>query len=181
MPQQPNPRPVSGRAAGNPSAVTADAGTGDIIQPTPATRSEDLGDLIADAISDGDLQAALSYYEPAAILAVGGAAPAVGLDAIRRILTRAVEAKTAYEVHPQRSLIIGEIALLAGRWSRYGARPDGTPTAEAGSVSCIARRGPDRAWRVAAQNLTPDAYDVSPRTPRDAHSTPAQRLGTQPP
>jgi ketosteroid isomerase-like protein len=140
-----------------PAAMTADAGSSDIIRPALAVLPEELCHLIADAIGDGDLDAALTYYEPGAILAANAAAPAVGLDAIRQVLAGAVEAKLAYEVHVQRSLIVGEIALLAGRWSMRGTGRDGMPSAESGVVSSMARRGPDRAWRVVAENLTLDA------------------------
>ena len=103
------------------------------------------------------VDAALTYYEPDAVLADHGAAPAVGLDAIRQVLARAVEAKLAYEVQVQRSLIVGEIALLAGRWSMRGAGSDGTSGAGSGLMSSMARRGPDGAWRVVAENLTVEA------------------------
>lgn len=163
--------------------MTADTG-GDLIQPASAAGPEELCDLIADAISDGDLDAALSYYEPAAIVAVGTAAPAVGRAAIRQMLGCAVEAKLAYEVHVQRSLITHdfaqEIALLTGRWSTRGTSPEGDQLARAGTVSSIARRGPHGAWRVAAEILIPDIDDVSPRTPRDAHSTAASSPGIRP-
>jgi ketosteroid isomerase-like protein len=136
--------------------MTADGANGDIIRPPLAVLPEELCHLIADAIGDGDLDAALAYYEPGATLAVHAAPPAVGVDAIRQVLARAVEAKLAYQVHVQRSLIVGEIALLVGRWSMRGTDRDGTPSAESGMVSSIARRGPDRSWRVAAESLTRD-------------------------
>lgn len=136
--------------------VTGDTDGGDVIRPALAALPDELCHLIADAIGDGDLDAALSYYEPDAVQATDTEAPAIGLGAIRQVLAGAVEAKLAYDVQVQRSLVIGEIALLAGRWSMRGTDQSGVPRAVFGTVSSIARRRPDRSWRVMAETLIRD-------------------------
>ena len=137
----------------------------DIIAPPLAMRPEELCRLIADAVGDGDLDAALTYYEPDAVTALDAGAPQTGLDAIRQTLVYAVDAKSAYGVELRTILITGEIALLGGRWSMHGSGPDGTPTAVSGTMWSVARLGSDGAWRVAAENLTRDI--VVDRLPAD--------------
>ncbi|MBN9610467.1 MAG: hypothetical protein BGO26_08485 [Actinobacteria bacterium 69-20] len=124
----------------------------DAIRPPTARAPECLSRLVADAVGDGDLDAALTYYEPHAVVCLPGAPPARGTAQITRILRRVIDAKLAIEVRLRRVHTVGSLALLSGRWVALGAT-DAIPTCRAGPVRSVARRGPEGAWRIVIEDL----------------------------
>ena len=93
---------------------------------TKAATPEDVSRLIASAISEGNLEAALALFEPDATLvmpsAVGGAA-ATGLPALREALAGFLSIAELL-VHPEKAFVAGDTAGLSVPGPQ-GTRPDG--------------------------------------------------------
>lgn len=123
------------------------------IGPPLAADPKQLARLIADALGDGDLAAALSYYEPAAVVALPGHPPATGRVRVERAVARLVDARLAIELDVARVLGVDEIALVRADWVARGVDPAGVPFVLAGTVVSVARRGSDSGWRVAAEEI----------------------------
>src|SRR5436305_2803878 len=94
-----SPRPTEIPPAG-PLAVPARTGETaampDAIRPPRALRPDEVCRLIYDALSDGDLDAALTHYEVDAVIELPRGHVVQGHGEIRRLLSRAVEAKLLY-------------------------------------------------------------------------------------
>lgn len=125
----------------------------DPICPPPASRPEQLCRLVADALGDGDLDAACSYYEPDAVLHPPDGASARGRAEIARSLATVIDAKLAFDVRLDRVLLADSIVLLTGTWTAHGSDAKGRPTRRTGTLRSVARRGPDGAWRVLIEYL----------------------------
>jgi ketosteroid isomerase-like protein len=125
----------------------------DPICPPAAGRPEQLCRLVADALGDGDLDAACSYYEPDALVRGPDAAPARGRAQIARNLAAAINSKLAFEIRVHRVLPADSIALMAGTWTARGTDAAGGAVQRAGTVCSVARRGADGAWRVLIEDL----------------------------
>ncbi|MBO0777117.1 MAG: nuclear transport factor 2 family protein [Actinobacteria bacterium] len=125
----------------------------DAIEPPLAATPGQLCRLIADALGDGDLAAALSYYEPDAVHAGLGRRPAAGRGEVEQALARVVNARLAIEIQVQRVLSTGSTALIRATWMTQGAGPDGAPYRRSGTVRSISRLSPDGGWRVAVEEL----------------------------
>lgn len=123
------------------------------IMPPAARRPEQVCALLADAISDGDLDAALMHYEPGAVISPEPGVVVSGMDAIRRRLAPAVAARRHYTVTPRQVLAADGIALVTGEWRSLGVDADGRATSSAGEFSTVVRLGADLSWRVAAESI----------------------------
>ena len=132
------------------------------IGPPPATDPARLCGLVADALSDGDLPAALSYYEADAVVALHGRPVAVGREQVERSLGRLIDARLAIELDLARVLNAGSVALLRADWTAHGVDADGLPFARAGAVVSVARRGSDGAWRIAAEEIRTETLAAGP-------------------
>jgi ketosteroid isomerase-like protein len=132
----------------------------DPVRPPVATAPGDVCVLVADAISDGDLEAALAQFEPGAVAAaLPGTAVA---DDLREVLAAAIAARRHYTVAVEHALVAGELALLVAEWHTVGT--DGDASGARSSVSTIVRRGADGAWRILCQAArTQGAANVAAR------------------
>jgi ketosteroid isomerase-like protein len=99
-----------------------------------AAQPEDLGRFFVRRANAGDLDGLVALYEPDAVLAVPGGAPAAGADAIRQALRRFLDGRPTVSGESQPALRFGDLALTSTRFA-------GGATAE------IARRQPDGTWR----------------------------------
>jgi ketosteroid isomerase-like protein len=113
--------------------VSEDA-AGDNAERQRAEQPEDLGRFFVERANAGDLEGLLALYEPSAVLAVPGGAPAAGTDAIRRALGQFLTGNPKLSGVSQPALRFGDLALTSTRF-------DGGATAE------VARRQPDGTWR----------------------------------
>ncbi len=126
----------------------------DPIMPPVARRPEQVCALLADAISDGDLDAALMHYEPGAVISPSPGVVVSGMDAIRRQLAPAVAARQHYTVTPRQVLAAADgIALVTGEWCSFGVDAEGRATSSTGEFSTVVRLGADLSWRVAAESI----------------------------
>jgi ketosteroid isomerase-like protein len=107
---------------------------GDNAERQRAEQPEDLGRFFVERANAGDLEGLVALYEPSAVLAVPGGAPAAGTDAIRRALGQFLSGNPKVSGVSQPALRFGDLALTSTRF-------DGGATAE------VARRQPDGTWR----------------------------------
>jgi ketosteroid isomerase-like protein len=130
----------------------------DPIRPPLAVRPDELCHLIADALGDGDLEAALTYYEETAIMENAGTPRQVGIAAIRGGFARVIEAKLAFEIEMVEQLVGDDLAQMNGLWSMRGRDASGSPVASTGTFRSTARRQRDGGWRMALERLTTDDH-----------------------
>jgi ketosteroid isomerase-like protein len=139
----------------------------DLIPPALARHPAEVVELVAVAISDGDLEAALAQYEQGAVLwpwreSSPAEAPVAGhLSAVMDL--RLPVGLTVRAVVPA-----GSLALVLADRRISGTGPDCEHIELAGSGAAVVRRQPGGGWRIAA-----DAWclagtglpGVSPRAP----------------
>jgi uncharacterized protein (TIGR02246 family) len=118
-----------------------------------ARKPEDCDLLLVEALNKGDLEAALSLYEPNASFVLDSGQVVTGTAAIREVMQGflALKPKFAMEVKAVQSGD-GNIALLRGKWSLSGTGPDGKPMTMSGNSTEVVRRQPDGAWRFIIDN-----------------------------
>jgi ketosteroid isomerase-like protein len=125
----------------------------DPIMPPVARRPEQACALLADAISDGDLDAALMHYEPGAVISPAPGVVLSGTAEIGRMLASAVAARQHYTVTPRQILDANGLALVTGEWHSHAA--DGHATGAAGEFCSVVRLGSDGAWRIVTESIGP--------------------------
>lgn len=133
----------------------------DPIRPPLAFQPDELCHLIADALGDGDLEAALTYYEDFAVIENTGGHLQVGLVAIREGFTRVVDAKLAFGIEMREQLVGEDLAQMSGVWSMRGRDASGAPVESTGTFRSTARRQREGGWRMALERLTTDSADSS--------------------
>lgn len=106
----------------------------------------------AAAFASGDLEAALLCYEHDAVLMAQPGQLVQGHPAIREALQGFLAARPRFDFEFQRSVEMGDLALLYSQWKLSGEGPDGTPFEFAGQTSDVARRQADGTWKVAIDN-----------------------------
>jgi ketosteroid isomerase-like protein len=116
-----------------------------------ASRPEEANYLIAEALSSGDLDAAVALYEP------GGAfVPQPGQVVMGADLSEAVKGfialKPNLQIEVTRVIEAGDIALLYSKWELDGTAPDGSPVKLAGKGTEVVRRQPDGTWLFVIDN-----------------------------
>lgn len=151
----------SGRGPADPLADRAwtgeTAAMPDAIRPPRASRPDDVCRLIYDALSDGDLDAALTHYEVEAVIELPSGQEARGHEAIRRVLGRAVEARLLYEVVIDEKIAVLDVALVHGTWTRSGTDREGREILLRGTQRSVMRRWSDGYWRVAIETISNQA------------------------
>ena len=110
---------------------------------TPA----DVDRLVAEAISRGDLDAALACYEDEASLVPQPGQVARGAAALREAVGAFVALKGRLEITVEEVVEAGDIALLRSRWTLRGTGQDGQPVELAGAGAEVVRRQADGSWR----------------------------------
>jgi len=133
----------------------------------PAAHQPDaLLPLVADALSAGDVDAALGLYTPDAALLPWHLPRADG-HRLRDLLTSLAQLKVPVHVQVADAVTAGELALVTGSWSLEGSAvrlpPTGGPVwpwpdrvALSADVQAIARRqhGPTPVWRLVLERWT---------------------------
>lgn len=105
-----------------------------------------------DAMNQGDLETALSFYEPQASFVVKPGVVVIGTIAIREALTEMVALKPTLSTEAQQVVEAGDIALYCSRWSLCGTDPVGNVVQMNGCSSDVLRRQPNGNWRIALDN-----------------------------
>ena len=110
---------------------------------TPA----DVDRLFGEAITRGDLEAALAYYEDGASLVPQPGQVVSGTTALREAVGGLIALKGSLDIAVEEVVEAGEIALLRSRWTLRGTGEDGRPVELAGAGAEVVRRQPDGSWR----------------------------------
>ena len=155
----------------------------DPIKPPAARRPEEALELVSQALSDGDLEAALAQYEKGALLACWPAA-ADGDSDVRQALTRVMALRLPLYVRISSVLESSELALVICERRVAGTGPDGERVQLSGHGCAVLRPQPDGAWRIAADawrvetELPPDPPEIPPGIAGDP--VPGEGQGGQP-
>jgi len=110
---------------------------------TPA----DVDRLFSEAISRGDLEAALACYEDGASLVPQPGQVVSGAAALREAVSGLIALNGALAIAVEEVVEAGDIALLRSRWTLHGTGADGQPVVMAGAGAEVVRRQADESWR----------------------------------
>jgi uncharacterized protein (TIGR02246 family) len=105
-----------------------------------------------EAVNRGDLDAAVAFYEPDAVLVARPGQLAQGAQQIRAALAGFVQLKAVVRSTAEQVVQSGDIALYIGRWTLHGVDPSGAPVTMGGESSDILRRQRDGRWLIALDN-----------------------------
>lgn len=104
------------------------------------------------AINKGDLETALSLYEPGASFVVQPGVVATGTPALREALAGMLALKPMLTTEAHQIVEARDIALYCSRWSMRGTDPAGKPLHESGRSADVLRRQPNGNWLIALDN-----------------------------
>jgi ketosteroid isomerase-like protein len=140
----------------------------DPIKPPAARRPEEALELVSQALSDGDLDAALAQYEKGALLACWPGASEVGqVGEVGHVLAGVMALRLPLYVRISSVLESPELALVICERRVAGTGPDGERVQLSGHGCAVLRPQPDGAWRIAA-----DAWRVETELPPDPPEIP---------
>jgi ketosteroid isomerase-like protein len=144
----------------------------DPIAPPAARRPEETLELVSQALSDGDLEAALAQYEKGALLAYW---PQAADGDARQALTSVMALRLPLYVRIATVLESPELALVICERQVTGTGPDGEQVQLSGHGCAVLRPQPDGAWRIAADawQMGTEISLVPPGFPPAAESDPA--------
>jgi ketosteroid isomerase-like protein len=147
----------------------------DLIRPPVARRPEEALELVSQALSDGDLEAALAQYEKGALLAYWPEARRTsydGSDDVAQALASFMALRLPLSVRITSVLESPELALVICERRVAGTGPDGEQVRLTGQGCAVLRPQPDGAWRIAA-----DAWSVGTELPFDPPEIPPAAAG----
>ena len=122
----------------------------DPIGPPVASRPAEAVELVSQAISDGDLEAALAQYEAGAVLRPWADDPGGDTDDVADGLTGLMDLRLPLSVRI-RAVVPGDgLALVVGQWHIAGTGPDRERIQLTGAGATVVRRQPGGSWRIAA-------------------------------
>ena len=120
-----------------------------------ASTPEDTGRLMGEAITSGDIDAALSLYEPDATFAMPtgfGEGSVTGLDGLREALSGFLAMSPELKVNAEKTLLSGETAMVIGNWTLKGRDAEGNDVDASGRYAAVVRRQPDGSWLYVIDN-----------------------------
>jgi uncharacterized protein (TIGR02246 family) len=103
---------------------------------------------LAQYLNAGDIDAALTLYEPEATFLPYPGTVVVGLPAIREALSGLFARRPTLDGDVQRVLEAGDIALVANAWTLSGTSRDGSPVHREGRSADVLRRQADGRWLI---------------------------------
>ena len=106
----------------------------------PAQSPQQLNELVAEALSRGDLDAALALYEPGAVLPNQAGELRTGTDAISQELAPFAAMKPDMKTRITKVIEAGDIAVVYNQWNMT------TPAQMSGRAVEVSRRQPDGTW-----------------------------------
>lgn len=153
----------------------------DPIRPPAARRPDEALELVSQALSDGDLEAALAQYEKGALLACWPASKGAGVG---EVLAGVMALRLPLYLRISSVLEGPELALVICERRVAGTGPDGERVWFSGHGCAVLRPQPDGAWRIAADawrvetELPPDPPEIPPGIAGDL--VPGEGQGGQP-
>jgi len=156
----------------------------DPIPPPAAREPAEALELAAQALSDGDLEAALAQYEPGARLLTFQSGPQ---DAVRAALSGFMALRLPLAVRID-SVRIGPVRIGPGRRTAgvalvhctrrtAGTGPDGEEVAYHGDGCAVVRAQPDGTWRIAADVWCLGNGAMAPELPPEPPEIPPEAAG----
>ena len=118
----------------------------------PARKPEEADLLVIEALNAGDVERALTFYEPDATFVPEPGKAATGLAAISVVLNGFVALKPRLTIEVPQVVESGDVALLCSRWTLKGTGPDGSPVDMVGQGAEVVRRQADGTWRFIVDN-----------------------------
>lgn len=107
--------------------------------------------LMSAAITAGDLDGAVSLFEPTASF-VQLSYVAEGTDAVRDAVRGLLAMSPTLIGLPDRVVFAGDLALVCGRWDLKGTGPDGNRVELSGRFTDVVRRQADGRWLFVIDN-----------------------------
>lgn len=104
------------------------------------------------AINEGNLDAAISFYETQAIFVVQPGQVVTGTKAVREALAGFIAMKATITAETYKVIQTGDLALYTSKWNAKGTAADGTAMKLTGSSSDVLRRQADGRWLIAIDN-----------------------------
>jgi ketosteroid isomerase-like protein len=132
----------------------------DPIQPPVARQPEEALELASQALSDGDLEAALAQYEAQARLVTWRRPRTSADDEARSALTCFMALRLPLAVHIVTVLRAPGLALVICERHTAGTGPDGEEIKYHGHGCAVVRAQPDGTWRIAADAWHLGAEDL---------------------
>ena len=118
----------------------------------PAMQPAQVDELFAEAFNDADVDALVALYEPTAPL-VAHTGDIVADPVARRAYVEGFFAMNPkIDLHTDRIIENGDLALVYSPWTVTGTAPDGSPVEMAGDSVVVLRRQADGSWRFAIDN-----------------------------
>jgi ketosteroid isomerase-like protein len=152
----------------------------DPIQPPAARRPEEALELLCQALSDGDLGAALAQYEKTALLACWPFTASQDTDGdVHDVLTGFMALRLPLAMRIVLVLDSPELALVVCERRVTGSDPEGEPVRFTGHGCAMVRPQPDGSWRIAADlwHVGPELPPYPPEIPLAARSDAGWREG----
>jgi ketosteroid isomerase-like protein len=146
----------------------------DLIEPPAGRRPEEALELMSQAVSDGDIEAALAQYEGSAVLARWPGRPSDGDRDVRGALADLADLRLPLSVRVASVLEAPGLALVICERRVAGTGPDGELVRLYGHGCAVVRPQPDGAWRIAVDawrvgaEFPPDPPEIPPGMPGDA-------------
>jgi len=122
----------------------------DPIAPPIASRPAEAVELMALAVSGGDLEAALAQYEAGAVLRPWARDPGGETDGVADALIQLMDLRLPLSVRI-RAVVPGDgLALVLGEWHIAGTGPDCKRIQLTGAGATVVRHQQGGSWRIAA-------------------------------
>jgi ketosteroid isomerase-like protein len=115
----------------------------------------DVARMLGEAITAGDVDAALSLYEPGATFAMPtgfGEGSVTGTDGLREALGGFLAMSPELRINPEKTLLSGELAMVTGGWTLTGRGPEGNDVDASGRYADVMRRQSDGSWLYVIDN-----------------------------
>jgi uncharacterized protein (TIGR02246 family) len=101
--------------------------------------------LFEQRVNYGNIQGAIELYDPTARIVPPSSENSVGIDEVRKMLTKLIEEKVRFESRVVRTVVVGDIALLHTDWT---ITTNETATKASHRAIEILRRQVDGAWKL---------------------------------
>ena len=122
----------------------------DPITPPMANRPAEAVELVAQAVSGGDLETALAQYEAGAVLWPWARDPGGETDGVADALVRLMNLRLPLSARIHAVVPGDGLALVLGERRIAGTGPDGEPIQLTGTGATVVRRQQAGSWRIAA-------------------------------
>ena len=131
------------------------------IEPETADKPAEAVRLVCDALSDGDLEAAVALYEPSAALALAAWTSARRTEEVRAVLAELMETRLPIHVSVTREIITGDLALVFAVRSISGRTIDGSLVRLLGDGGAVLRRSEAHGWQLVVDDWNLASRDAS--------------------